>query len=135
MAKKIQFGGEVLQGLELATGGLALVSGSDFIVKNVSIGTGVAESGELDCGEGMRLVGYTLDAALVTTAITYKVGHTSGSRQALYYDSAVLPDTVAASKNVSVNVAAFYPWRYVSFVAGTVQGGTVCNIGAVLASI
>jgi len=102
---------------------------------HLSIGTGVAESGELDCGEGMRLVGYTIDAALVTTAITYKVGHTAGTRQALYYDDAAVSDTVAASKNVSVDPSIFYPWRYVSFVAGTVQGGTACVIGAVLASL
>jgi hypothetical protein len=135
MAKKIQFGGEVLRAMESENGGLSLVTGSDYIVKNVSIGTGVAESGELDCGEGMRLVGYTIDAALVTTAITYKVGHTAGTRQALYYDDAAVSDTVAASKNVSVDPSIFYPWRYVSFVAGTVQGGTACVIGAVLASL
>ena len=135
MSKKIQFGGEVLQAMELGGGGLALVVGSDFLVKNVSFGTADSESSELDCGEGMRLVGYTLDAAFVATAMTYKVGHTAGTRQPLYYDSAVLPDTVAASKNVSVNVAAFYPWRYVSFVAGTVQNGTVSAISAILASI
>ena len=135
MAKKIQFGGEVLQGLELATGGLALVCGSDFVVKNVSIGTGVAESGELDCGEGMRLVGYALGTPLVTTAITYKTGHTSGSRQVLRKAGEVISDTVASSVNVSVDPATFYPWRYVSFVAGTVQGGTACTVSAILASI
>ena len=135
MAKKVQFGGEVLRAMELENGGLSLVTGSDYVVKNVSIGTGVAESGELDCSEGMRLVGYTIDAALVTTAITYKVGHTAGTRQELYKDDEAISDTVAASKNVSVDVAAFYPWRYVSFVAGTVQNGTVSSIGAILASI
>jgi len=135
MAKMIQFGGEVIRAMELANGGLLLVTGSDFQVKSVSFGTAGSETGELDCGEGMRLVGYTLDAALVTTSFTYKVGHTAGTRQALYKDDAALSDTVAASKNVSVDVAAFYPWRYVSFVAGTVQNGTVSTVGAILASI
>jgi len=135
MAKKIQFSGEVLRAMELETGGLSLVNSSDFLVKNVSIGTAVAESGELDCGEGMRLVAFTIDSALVSTAITYKAGHTAGTRQALYKDGIALSDTVAASKNVSVNIPVFYPWRYVSFVAGTVQGGTACVIGAVLATI
>ena len=135
MSKKIQFGGEMLEAMETGDGGLALVTGSDFLVKNVSFGTADSESGELDCGEGMRLVGYTLDAAFVATAMTYKVGHTAGTRQALYNADAAVSDTVAASKNVSVEVAAFYPWRYVSFVAGTVQNGTVSAISAILASI
>ena len=135
MAKQIQFGGELLRAMELANGGLSLVTGSDFQVKSVSFGTADSESSQLDCGEGMRLVGYTLDAAFVATTMTYKVGHTTGTRQALYKDDAALSDTVAASKNVSVDVAAFYPWRYVSFVAGTVQNGTVSSIGAILASI
>jgi hypothetical protein len=135
MAKKIQFGGEMLEAMETGDGGLALVTGSDFIVKSVSFGTADSESGELDCGEGMRLVGYTLDAAFVATTMTYKVGHTAGTRQALYNADAAVSDTVAASKNVSVDVVPFYPWRYVSFVAGTVQNGTVSSISAVLATI
>ena len=135
MAKKIQFGGEVLRAMELENGGLSLVTGSDFQVKTVSFGTAGSETGELDCGEGMRLVGYAIGTPLVTTSISYKVGYTSGTRQQLYKDGAVLSDTVASSKNVSVDVAAFYPWRYVSFVAGTVQGGTAVSINAILASI
>ena len=135
MAKKIQFGGELLRAMELENGGLSLVTGSDFLVKNVSIGTGVAESGELDCGEGMRLVAYYLGTPLVSTTITYKTGHTSGSRQVLRKDSTVISDTVASSVSVSLDPGTFYPWRYVSFVAGTVQNGTVSTVGAILASI
>ena len=135
MAKYIQFGGEVLRALELANGGLALVGASDFQTKTVNIGTADAESAELDCGEGMRLVGYTIDGALVSTTMTYKVGHTAGALQPLYNSNGLVSHTVAASKNVTISPADFYPWRYLSFVAGTVQSGTICAISPVLASL
>jgi len=135
MAKYIQFGGELIRALELANGGLAFVGASDFQTKTVNIGTASAESAELDCGEGMRLAGYSIDGALVSTGMTYKTGHTAGTRQALSNSSGAVSHTVAASKNVTINPADFYPWRYISFVAGTVQAGTICAITAVLASL
>ena len=135
MAKLIQFNGELLRVLESQNGGVVFTGASEFITKTVNIGTASAESAELDCGEGMRLAGYSIDAALVSTAMTYKTGHTTGSRQALSNSDGVVSHTVAASKNVTINPGDFYPWRFISFVAGTVQAGTICAITAVLASL
>ena len=135
MAKFIQFGGELLRGTELPSGGLSLITSTEFQTKTVNIGTADAESAELNCGEGMRLAGYSIDAALVSTGMTYKVGHTAGSRQALSNSDGAVSHTVAASKNVTINPGDFYPWQYISFVAGTVQAGTICAITAVLASL
>lgn len=135
MAKLIQSNGELFRAMELANGGLAPVSSSDFQRKTVTIAGSASESDELDCGEGMRLVGYEIGTALISTSMTYKVGSVTGSRLALYNDAGAVSHTVAASKAVSLPPADFYPWRYVSFVAGTVQGAVAGTINAILASL
>lgn len=135
MAKKIQFGGEVLRAMELANGGLALTGAPDFQTKVVTIAGSASESGELDCGEGMRLVGYEIGTALIATTMTYKVGSVSGSRLALYNESGAVSHTVAASKAVTLPPVDFLPWRYVSFVAGTIQGAVAGTITAILSTL
>ena len=137
MAKYIQFGGELIRALELANGGLAFVGASDFQQKTVTIGTAAAESSELDCGEGMRLVGYEVGTPCVTTSFTFKGGSSAGVRKSLYNSAGAVTHTVTHNVAVGIgsDIGAFYPYRYISFVAGTVQGGTALTITANLASI
>jgi len=137
MAKLIQFNGELLRVLESQNGGVVFTGASEFLQKTVSIGTAAAESGELDCGEGMRLVGYEVGTPCVTTSFTFKGGSSAGVRKSLYNSAGAVTHTVTHNVSVGLgsDVSTFYPYRYISFVAGTVQGGTALTITANLASI
>lgn len=123
--KYIQMGGELIKAVDNGDGTFSMSSASFRSVKTAVIATGGTVSAALDCGQTGCLTAISLGAEFDGTTLSFQTSNDGTTYQVLNdeYGNAVSM-TVAASKNYNLNLNAFYPWRYVKFVAGEQTGAT-----------
>lgn len=110
----------------------SLIAPATFTNTTVTVAQSASESGELDTGGAGILMIYPPAAIEATTTnISFKVGHTAGSRYQLYDEYGVkvsIPFTVGTA--IKVPADKLLGGRYVSIVCETAAGAAVAQATA-----
>lgn len=93
-----------------------IVETEDVVIANSAQLSGAANL------TGLRLAGIVMPAAFTGAALTFEVSHDGTTYQELYWNDIAYSVTVAAAKNVSLTMNAFWPWQYVKVKSDSAEG-------------
>jgi len=119
-------------GTETILNGRTLTEG--YVGEQLTTAT-IADDGNLSAAVeipyGYRLAAIVMPSTWDTATLTFTVSTTAGGTYTqLYYDGNVYTlSEAAASRNITVNPVALYPWRYIKIQSGTVASAVSQTTG------